>query len=243
MYFTHHFKKGKKYSHLFFSSLLGIWTISSFSLSWTLLLEISVHRLHLSLLSYFLGDMHRNGIMQSQTAWSVPWLGCTSRFSKRNVVTNRVFFGGVSFFLGLFFRAVPAAYGGSQARGLTGAVAAGLHHSHSHSNTGSKPRLQPTPRAHSNARSLAHWARPGIKPTTSWFLVGFINHWATVGIPTNSFREIDFQILNFPKMDLPKNMFVTPGRLSILYLTQPSLYFTRAKCTHQQSPTLLWNCP
>ena len=27
--------------------------------------------------------------------------------------------------------------------------------------------------AHSNARSLTHWARPGIKPSTSSFLVGF----------------------------------------------------------------------
>ena len=31
----------------------------------------------------------------------------------------------------VFSRAVPVAYGGSQARGLIGAVAAGLHHSHS----------------------------------------------------------------------------------------------------------------
>ena len=30
------------------------------------------------------------------------------------------------------FRAAPTAYGGSQARGRIGAVAAGLHHSHSH---------------------------------------------------------------------------------------------------------------
>ena len=37
----------------------------------------------------------------------------------------------------------PAAYGGSQARGLIGAVATGLHQSHS--NAGSEPRLQPTP--------------------------------------------------------------------------------------------------
>ena len=29
--------------------------------------------------------------------------------------------------------------------------------------------------AHSNARSLTHWARPGTEPTTSWFLVGFIS--------------------------------------------------------------------
>ena len=44
------------------------------------------------------------------------------------------------------FRDAPGAYGGSQAKGLIGAVAAGLRHSHSHSysNTKSKPCLQPT---------------------------------------------------------------------------------------------------
>ena len=40
------------------------------------------------------------------------------------------------------FRAAPTAYGGSQARGLIGAIAAGLHYSHS--NARSEPRLQPT---------------------------------------------------------------------------------------------------
>ena len=40
-----------------------------------------------------------------------------------------------------FSRAAPMAYGGSQATGLVGAVAAG----HSHSHTRSEPRLQPTP--------------------------------------------------------------------------------------------------
>ena len=43
----------------------------------------------------------------------------------------------------LFLWAASVAYGGSQARGLIGAVAAGLHQSHS--NTGSEPHLQPTP--------------------------------------------------------------------------------------------------
>ena len=38
--------------------------------------------------------------------------------------------------------ATLAAFGGSQARGRIGAVATGLHQSHS--NVGSKPRLQPT---------------------------------------------------------------------------------------------------
>jgi len=43
----------------------------------------------------------------------------------------------VSFFV--FSRAAPVAHGGSQARGLIRAVAAGLHQSHS--NTGSEPCL------------------------------------------------------------------------------------------------------
>ena len=47
------------------------------------------------------------------------------------------------FCLFAFSRTIPIVYGGSQARGLIGARAAGLHHSHS--NVGSKPRLQPTP--------------------------------------------------------------------------------------------------
>ena len=49
------------------------------------------------------------------------------------------------FYLLLFiysFRAVPSAHGSSQARGQTGATAAGLHHSHI--SAGSEPSLQPT---------------------------------------------------------------------------------------------------
>ena len=49
----------------------------------------------------------------------------------------------VFFFFFCLFRAASVAYGGSQARGRIGTVAAGLHHSHS--SAGSKPHLQPTP--------------------------------------------------------------------------------------------------
>ena len=67
-----------------------------------------------------------------------------------------------------------AAYGGSQARGLIDR----------------RYSCWPTPqpqqhqicavsltytRLHSNAGSLTHWVRSGIKPTTSWFLVGFLS--------------------------------------------------------------------
>ena len=59
----------------------------------------------------------------------------------------------------------PVSYGGSQARGQIGAVTAGLHQSYS--NVGSELSLPPTPQL---------TATPGIEPTTSWFLVGFVNH-------------------------------------------------------------------
>ena len=47
------------------------------------------------------------------------------------------------FFVFLSFRATPAACGGSQARGRSGAVVTGL--CQSHSNARSEPCLQPTP--------------------------------------------------------------------------------------------------
>ena len=47
------------------------------------------------------------------------------------------------FFFFFLFRATPTAHGSSQARDQIGPAAASLHHSHS--DPGSKPRLQPTP--------------------------------------------------------------------------------------------------
>ena len=44
--------------------------------------------------------------------------------------------------------------------------------------------------AHRNAGSLTHWARPGIEPATFWFLVGFVNHCATMGSPSMTFHSI-----------------------------------------------------
>ena len=54
-----------------------------------------------------------------------------------------LFFFFFFFFFFCLFRATPVAYGGFQARGLIGAVAASLHQSHS--NTRSEPRLQTIP--------------------------------------------------------------------------------------------------
>ena len=54
-----------------------------------------------------------------------------------------------------FFRAAPAAYGGSQARGWIRATAAGHSHSHSHSKARSKPCLQLTPRQYQILKPLS----------------------------------------------------------------------------------------
>ena len=62
----------------------------------------------------------------------------------------------IYFFKFCLFRAVLTAYGSYQAKGRIRAVGAGL--SHSHSNTRSKPRLQPTPQHKAMPDPLIHWA-------------------------------------------------------------------------------------
>ena len=79
------------------------------------------------------------------------------------------------FLVFLSFRAAHEAYGGSQARGPIRTVAAGLHQSHS--NAVSELHLQPPPQLMATRDPQP----PGIKPTISWFLVGFINHCTTTG--------------------------------------------------------------
>jgi len=79
----------------------------------------------------------------------------------------------VCLFCFLLFSAIPEAYGGSQARGLIVIGATAASHRHSHSQIQASSVTYTT--AHGNTRSLTHWARPGIKPATSWFLVRFIS--------------------------------------------------------------------
>ena len=62
----------------------------------------------------------------------------------------------------------------------------------SHSNAGSEAASATHTTAHGNAGSLTHWARPGIEPAVSWFLVGFVNHCATTGTPTIAFLLLSY---------------------------------------------------
>ena len=60
-------------------------------------------------------------------------------------IIYKLYYTGIKYNLFVFclFRAAPTAYGGSQARGPVGAVAAGLHNCHG--NARSEPHLWHTP--------------------------------------------------------------------------------------------------
>ena len=125
---------------------------------------------------------HRSGSWHLEMVSHVPWVTQGYRspalfwLISPGLFLHSAFLYFLSFFLFFFFGlfpfswAAPTAYGGSQARSPTGAVATGLRHSHSNSGTWAMSATYIT--AHGNAGSLTHWARPGITPTTSWFLVG-----------------------------------------------------------------------
>ena len=76
----------------------------------------------------------------------------------------------LSFFFFLLFRATSVAHGGSQARGLTSCQPMPQPQQH-----GIWAPYVTYTTAHSNARSLTCWVRPGIQPATSWFLVGLVS--------------------------------------------------------------------
>ena len=87
------------------------------------------------------------------------------------------------FFFLSFSKAAPAAYGGSPARGLISAVSPGRRPMPEPQQWGIQATSVTHTTAHGNTRSLTHWERPGVEPTTSWFLAGFINHWTTTRTP------------------------------------------------------------
>ena len=78
------------------------------------------------------------------------------------------------FFLFFFlFMPTPEAYGSSQSRGQIRAATVSLHYSQQCQH-GIQVTSATYTTAHGNEGFLTHWARPGIKPASSWILVGFL---------------------------------------------------------------------
>ena len=107
------------------------------------------------------------------------------------------------FFYFLLFRAKPVRYGCSKARGLIGAAAFGLHHSHSKCGIWAASVTYTT--AHGNAESLTHWVRSGIEPASSWTLVGFVTTGPQRDLPKNFLNSISqyFSHFNLAPCDPP----------------------------------------
>ena len=109
------------------------------------------------------------------------------------------------------------AYGSSQARGIIGATAAGLHHSHSNRSRVLATSMTYTT-AHGNARSLTHDGRPGIKPASSWILVSFFTPepwWELPGISLDA----GFSTMTIMFQQPQGRILASEGKLKWLQLT------------------------
>ena len=87
----------------------------------------------------------------------VHWVTKQNEFLTREQSEKKYIYSNAKFkdkFFCLFFRAAPMAYGGSQARGQIGDIAAGL--CHSHSKVRSEPCLQPIPQLTAMLDPLTH---------------------------------------------------------------------------------------
>ena len=155
----------------------------------------------------------------------LPQAEMTSLPLLRRLRPPHVFFSSISFSL-LFclFRAAPVAYGGSQARISVGAIAAS--HSHSYSNAGSEPCLQPTPRLTAAPDlSPTEWCQ-GMEPESSRILAGFITDEPQWKLPLTLFSHV---------LTLSQKNCSSKFQGSSAMLMIPSLLVSSAFSCHQLS--------
>ena len=119
-------------------------------------------------------------------------LPSSNMWRRQNDVPLPVWFFFFFFLLFLLSRGATAAYGSSQARGSN------QSYSCRPTPQQQQPRIQATSAtyttAHGNARSLTHWVRPGIEPTTSWFSVGFVSAMPRWELPIASLYYISISL-------------------------------------------------
>ena len=143
------------------------------------------------------------------------------------------------------FRAAPVAYGSSQGRVQIWTIAAGL--CHSHGKVESELHLRPTPQLMATPGSLTHWARPGIKPTSSWTLVRFVTTEPQCELPATlllcpfwKLRELKFRAWQKAELESKPRSLVWKLRVfSLHYMVQVyhiSLWPIPSKMQHAFAP-------
>ena len=109
---------------------------------WFLDLSLSVHTLFSHSIARY--QLSKPSVISQLEKGEEPWM--TEKEGPGDPSSGETKAEGTFYFIFCLFAiswAVPAAYGGSQARGPVGAIAASL--SQSHGNARSEPNLQPTP--------------------------------------------------------------------------------------------------
>ena len=120
-----------------------------------------------------------------------------------------------------FFRAARMPYGNSQARDPIGVTS--VTYAKACGNTG----------------SLTHQARPGIEPTCSWILVGFLTYWATTATPSvESFYICSNTSPSFSHAPHPPHIFLLLHRKTFQWLST-LIIFISSFSTHSSAHSFL----
>ena len=136
------------------------------------------------------------------------------------------------------FRTTGAPYGNSQVRGLIGAAAASLHHSHR--NVGSEPHLHLTPqlRAMLKLKATLSEVRDWTCIFTDTNRIPY--HWATVGTPTWENVFVWLPWTSFPWMRSKDNihLWVKVRKQGQAFIFIHILPFILPSCSNDQKNTM-----
>ena len=92
--------------------------------------------------------------------------------------------------------------------------------------------------AHSNTRSLMYWARPRIKPVSSWMPVRFVNRWATTRTSVVLFFIFWGNFIMFSTVVAPIHLFSNSHKYFLLSTSSPTPFIY---CLFDNSHSTVWS--
>ena len=137
--------------------------------SWTWVMQFVIPRFHVGIQAS-VGLIHIGRTLR----WGGPTvIQKVFLYNKNAFKQESYYLFFVFIYLFLLFRAATMAYGDSQARGSNQSYSCWPLPQPQQCQIWATSATYTT--AHSNAKSLTHWVKSGIKPATSWFLVRFVS--------------------------------------------------------------------